>query len=224
MVTMALFPSVERWAREEWFAVTVDPKLTQPTLVTIRQKGYDAFTPFQTVIRKWRGRTSESQVPAFPGYLFVRLDVRFRLPVLTTPGVRGLVGYGKQPAAICDEEIEAIRRVMASKLPAEASPFLQAGDVVRLIGGPLAGLTGVLISQTKLNRVLIRVTLIQQALAVDVESDWVRPAANATDVDPVAKLVPSAGMSAARHSARRPSDAFDLLVSTTSAAAGSTNT
>jgi transcription antitermination factor NusG len=191
VVTMAIFPSAETTGREEWFAVTVDPKLTQPTLVRLCQKGYDAFTPFQTVVRKWRDRTSESLVPAFPGYIFVRLDVRYRLPVLTTPGVRGLVGYGKQPAAICEEEIEAIRRVMASKLPAEASTFPQAGDVVRLAGGPLAGLTGVLVSKTKLNRVLIRVTLIQQALAVDVESDWVRPAANATDVDPVAKLVPA---------------------------------
>jgi transcription antitermination factor NusG len=193
---MAIFSGVEKAGGEEWFAATVDPRLTQPTLVTLGQKGYDAFTPFQTVVRKWRDRTSESLVPAFPGYIFVRLDVRFRLPVLTTPGVRGLVGYGKQPAAICNQEIEAIRRVMKSKLPAEAFPFLQAGDTVRLIAGPLAGLTGVLISQTKVNRVLIRVTLIQQALAVDVESEWVRPAANATDADPAAKLVLAPELSA----------------------------
>ncbi len=193
---MAIFPTVETSGSEEWFAVTVDPKLTRPTLVTLGQKGYDAFTPFQTVMRKWRDRTAESLVPAFPGYIFVRLDPRYRLPVLTTPGVRGLVGYGKQPAAICEEEIEAIRRVIASKLRAEAFPFPQVGDVVRLAAGPLAGLTGVLISQTKQNRVLIRVTLIQQALAVDVESDWVRPAANATDVGPMDKFVPAPEMCA----------------------------
>ena len=187
---MAVFPPVEKVGGEEWFAVTVDPKLTQPTLVTLGQKGYDAFTPFQTVVRKWRDRTSESLVPAFPGYIFVRLDVRLRLPVLTTPGVRGLVGYGKQPAAICEEEIEAIRRVMRSKLPAEAFPFPQAGDAVQLVAGPLAGLKGVLISRTKLNRVLIRVTLIQQALAVDVESDWVRP----VTTERAADLVPGPEM------------------------------
>ncbi len=186
---MAIFPSVEKAGGEEWFAVTVDPKLTQPTLVTLGQKGYDAFTPFQTVVRKWRDRTSEALVPAFPGYIFVRLDVRFRLPVLTTPGVRALVGYGKQPVAIREEEIEAIRRVMKSKLPAEAFPFPQTGDAVRLVAGPLAGLEGVLVSRTKLNRVLIRVTLIQQALAVDVESDWVRPVTTATASDLVGGLV-----------------------------------
>src|SRR5260370_28133355 len=155
----------------------VDPKSTQPILASLGQKGYEAFTRFQTVVRKWRDRTSESLVPAFPGYIFARLDVRFRLPVLTTPGVRGLVGYGKKPAAICEEEIEAIRRVMKSKLPAEAFPFPQAGDAVRLVAGPLAGLEGGLISRTKLNRVLIRVTLIQQGLAGDVAWGWGGPGA-----------------------------------------------
>jgi hypothetical protein len=82
--------------------------------------------------------------------------------------MRELVGDGKHPAAIC-------RRVMASRLPTEGSSFLQAGDVVRLTETLLAGHTNVLISQTKLNRVLIRVTLIQQVLAADGESEWCTP-------------------------------------------------
>src|SRR5260370_8359515 len=104
---MAIFPSVEKTSSEEWFAVIVDPKLTQPTLITLGHKGYEAFTPFQTVVRKWRDRTSESLVPAFPGYIFLRLDFRFRLPVLTTPGVRGLVRYRKKPPPTSQEHIHA---------------------------------------------------------------------------------------------------------------------
>jgi transcription antitermination factor NusG len=187
VVTMSFFPLRDQETNEEWFAVLVDYKLTHLILTSLAQKGYDAFTPFQTVVRKWRDRTSELLVPAFPGYLFARLDVRFRLPVLTTPGVRGLVGYGKQPVAICDEEIAAIRRVMSSKLPAEPFPFPQAGDTVRLVKGPLAGLTGILMGDAKLNRVLIRVALIQRALAVDVESDWLDPLGCSTDFDPTPK-------------------------------------
>ena len=123
VVTMAFFRYVDQEGGEEWFAVQVEPRLTQPILAALGQKGYDAFTPFQTVVRNWRDRTSKSMVPAFPGYIFARMDLRFRLPVLTTPGVRGLVGYGKQPASICEEEVEAIRRLMASKLSVEAFPF-----------------------------------------------------------------------------------------------------
>jgi transcription antitermination factor NusG len=209
VVTMAFFPGVEESGSEEWFAVQVEPKLTQPILAALGQKGYDAFTPFQTVVRKWRDRTSESAVPAFPGYIFARFDLRFRLPVLTTPGVRGVVGYGKQPAPICEEEIETIRRVMTSKLPAKPFPFPQTGDVVRLVAGPLAGLTGILIGQTKHNRFLVRVTLIQQALAVDAELDWVRTLANPTAADPVPEQAPTRARCAIwKSTAQHPSDGF----------------
>jgi hypothetical protein len=81
---------------------------------------------------------------------------------------------------------------MVSKLAAEPCQFLQTGDTVRLVAGPLAGLTGILISHTKRNRVLIRVTLIQQALAVDVESDWVRPQESITAFDRAPELTPAA--------------------------------
>ena len=161
-------------AERQWFALSVTPKLTQAILIALENKGYENFTPFQTIVRKGRERDTEKRVPAFPGYVFVRLDLRFRLPVLMTPGVRGIVGYGRQPAAIDAEEIEALTRVVESGLPAESSPFPRRGDRVELVAGPLAGLTGVLLKQTKGNRVVVQVSLIRQALAVDVESAWVR--------------------------------------------------
>ena|SRR5689334_18344805 len=180
VVTMAFLAS-RRSGNEEWFAVSVDPRLVESVLASLGQKGYDAFTPYQIVVRKRRTGTAELLVPAFPGYIFARLDVRFRLPILTTPGVRGLVGYGKQPTAICEAEVEAIRRVMSSKLPSYPFPFVSVGDEVRLVEGPLTGLTGILIGNAKPNRVLIRVSLIQRALAVDVESDWLRPLRTTAD-------------------------------------------
>lgn len=188
---MAFSPCCAQESREQWFAVQVDPKLALPIITSLDQKGYDAFTPFQTRVRKWRDRTLATLVPAFPGYIFARMDVCLRLPVLTTPGVRGLVGYGRTPIPICDEEIEAVRRVMDSKLPAEPCPFLQSGDPVTVVEGPLAGLTGILIGPSKPNRVLIRVTLIQRALAVDVDPQRLRLCGSPTALDIVPRIGPA---------------------------------
>ena len=174
VVTMSCCSPPEEVSRKEWFAVQVDPKLTQSVLVALWHKGYEAFTPFRTAVRQCRKKAFRSQVPVFPGYVFARVESRYRLPILMTPGVRCLVGYGKQPIPICEKEIEAIRLVMQSEIPAEPVPFAQTGDAVVLVGGPLAGLSGILMDQQKQNRLLVRVTLIQQALAVDVDSHWVR--------------------------------------------------
>jgi transcription antitermination factor NusG len=160
--------------RQQWFALSVTPKLTHQILSTLEQKGFEAFTPLQTIMKKGRVRTAEVREPAFPGYVFARMDPRFRLPALITPGVRGIVGYGRQPAPIDDEEIDGLIRVSASGVDAEPSPFLQNGDRVQVVEGPLTGVTGVLLKQKGGNRVLVQVTLISRALAVDVAASWVR--------------------------------------------------
>jgi hypothetical protein len=44
-------------------------------------RGYDCFTPLQSTTRKRRDQAAGVQAPAFPGYVFARVDVRFRLPL-----------------------------------------------------------------------------------------------------------------------------------------------
>ena len=192
MVTMSICGSADDQTQSnsglQWFALSVAPKLTQLVLTALEHKGYECFTPLQASTRRRRDQSADLQVPAFPGYVFARMDVRFRLPVLVTPGVRGIVGYGRQPAPVDDGEIFGLRRVMQSQLPAKSAPYLRSGDRVQLVEGPLSGLTGLLIKQKGANRVLVQVTLINQALAVDVESGWVR----SLDAEPACRVLTAA--------------------------------
>lgn len=165
---------IKQQVKQEWFALSVTPKLTQPVLTALGQKGYECFTPLQTVVTTSYGRTGEVRVPAFPGYVFARMDVRFRLPALVTPGVRGIVSVGRQPAPIETSEIEALKHVLRAGVPAESTTYLRSGVRVVLTQGPLAGLTGILTKLKNRDRVLVQVTLLNQALAVDVHSNWVR--------------------------------------------------
>jgi transcription antitermination factor NusG len=115
------------------------------------------------------------ELPLFPGYVFCRLDPRFRLPLLVTPGVFHLVGIGKAAAPIDDEEIAAIQRIVRSGSGAESWPYLAIGQRVCIEYGPLAGLEGFLVEIRKQQRVVVSVTLLRRSVAVEVERDWVRP-------------------------------------------------
>jgi transcriptional antiterminator RfaH len=167
-------------ATREWYAVQVEnSRVLDPVLASLREKGYEAFTPFRTVSLKGRRGKVVSRAPVFPGYIFTRLDIRFRMPVLTTPGVRCLVGYGRCPVPLNPDEILAIRRAARTELPVEEHPYPGEGQVVRLVQGPLTGITGILVGNEGESRVVLRVTLLQRALAVTVNSDWVRLVATA---------------------------------------------
>ena len=46
---------------------------------------------------------------------------------------------------------------------------------MRIGAGPLRGVEGVLVSQKRNSRLVVSVTLLQRAVAVEIEADWARP-------------------------------------------------
>jgi transcription antitermination factor NusG len=109
------------------------------------------------------------QMPLFPGYVFVRMALRDRLQVQQVPGVAHLVGFDGTPAALPDEEIDALRTSLESGVRAEPHPYLTVGRHVRLKSGPLAGMQGILVRRKGNFRVVISIELIQRSVAVDAD-------------------------------------------------------
>jgi transcription antitermination factor NusG len=138
-------------------------------------KGYEAYLPLYRSKHRWSDRLKQLDLPLFPGYLFCRFEVRNRLPVLTTPGVIGVLGAGKTPIPVDDEEIEAIRAVLRSGLTAEPWPFLSVGSKVYVEAGPLAGVEGIITNTDKVYRLVVSVSLLQRSVAVEIDRAWARP-------------------------------------------------
>jgi len=107
------------------------------------------------------------------------------MPVLTIPGVVGLVGFGKGPSAIPDKEIEAIRRMVGSGLLVGPWPFLAVGQTVVIERGPLTGVEGMLMEVKKAYRLVVSVHLLQRSVSVEVDRSWLRPVNSAPPVRPV---------------------------------------
>ena len=122
------------------------------------------------------------EAPLFPGYLFCRLDLQNRLPVLMTPGVTQIVGYNRIPVPVDESEVDAIRTTVASGLKSEPWPFLEAGDRVQIEQGPLRGLEGILLEVRGAQRLVLSVTLLQRSVAVEINPAFVRPLAPAAQV------------------------------------------
>ncbi len=70
---------------------------------------------------------------------------------------------------IPDEQIDALRTVVTQQVPWSAHPFLKIGQRVRIRGGSLEGVEGVLLSRNGDRTLIISVDAIQRSLAVRVE-------------------------------------------------------
>ena len=158
-----------------WYAVQVRPNYEKITATLLRYKGYEEFTPLQKVKRRWSDRTKIVEMPLFPGYLFCRCTGETCARIVVTPGVLRLVGAGRTPLPVADEEIGNIRRIVSSNLCAEPWPFLPAGEKIEILDGPLRGLQGVLVRARNADRVVASVALLQRSIAVEISRDWIAP-------------------------------------------------
>ncbi|MGD0774094.1 MAG: transcription termination/antitermination NusG family protein [Candidatus Solibacter sp.] len=156
-----------------WFALLVRNRFEKVVALSLIGKGYSVFLPLSKSRRRWSDREPLIDLPLFPGYLFCRVDLRNQLPILTTRGVRQIVGYGKVPVPISEPEIEFLQRIVSSPSSYEPCSYLTAGQAVRLTRGPLAGLDGIFVKTQKQCRLVVSVSLLQRSVAVEVDMDSV---------------------------------------------------
>jgi transcription antitermination factor NusG len=159
-----------------WYAIRVRSNCEHIVSSILHDKGYEEFLPSYRSRRRWSDRVKELYLPLFPSYVFCRLDVRDRLlPILTTPGVISIVGVGRTPVSIDNDEILAVRAILRSGLAAQPWPFLGVGSSVYIEAGPLVGLEGIVTSTDKGFRLIVSVSLMRRSVAVEIDRDWARP-------------------------------------------------
>ena len=157
-----------------WFALRIRSNCERITVAHLRERGYDQFAPSYRSERRWSDRTKEVEQYLFPGYIFCRFDPGDRLSVLTAPGVVDLVGFGRTPERIPDQEIERVRRMVESGLLVTPHPFLNVGQAVLIERGPLTGLEGILMEVKGKHRLVVSINLLQRSVSAEVDRQSVR--------------------------------------------------
>ncbi len=156
-----------------WFAILVRTGREKTATLLLENAGYECLLPVSKCTRRWSDRTKVVEVPLFPGYFFCRMNPHNRLPVLITPGVIQIVGVGKTPIPVEEEEIAAVQRVEKSGISAMPWPYLQVGHVARIEDGPLQGLTGIVVKIKSGMKLVLSVSLLQRSVAVEVDRNWI---------------------------------------------------
>jgi transcription antitermination factor NusG len=154
-----------------WFAIQTRPRFEKKVTAELQEKGVKTFLPLHAARHEWSDRSRVVNLPLFPGYVFVQIAplLHERVSVLRTNGVISFVGVRKTGIAIPDSEIEAIQAVMKGGVAFEPHPYLMVGQSVRIRGGCLDGVGGVLMAIKGDQSLVISVNLIQRSIAMRIE-------------------------------------------------------
>ena len=154
-----------------WYAVHTMARHEKRIAAHFEEKGVCTFLPLLHQIHRWSDRRSVVEIPMFSCYAFVRMvqTVDERLKVLRTPGVLGFVGSERQGTPIPDEQIESLRTAIRAKIPCVPYPFISAGKRVRVRGGSLDGIEGILVRQGGDQGLVVSLELLHRSVSIRLE-------------------------------------------------------
>ena len=139
----------------------------------LADKGLQVFYPTVEAWSRRGGVRRRARVPMFGGYVFLRhvIDKATYVDVHKTRGVVRILGERwDQLAAVPDDEVESIQRVLASGNYIMPYPYLQQGQRVRITRGPLADVQGIVVRVNPAKGLLVvSVDLLQRSVAVHLD-------------------------------------------------------
>lgn len=158
-------------AEMRWYAVRTCSRHERVVAAQLKEQGVSTFLPLVTRIQRWSDRRKRVEFPLFGGYLFVHAVIcaQIRRTVLFTRGVAGFVSMRGEPVPVPDEEIDTVRKLLAKDVGCAAHPFLRIGDRVRVRGGSLDGLEGILVAHNGDSKLVISVAAIERSFSIRLE-------------------------------------------------------
>lgn len=123
------------------------------------------------------GRRRYAFLPLFPGYVFLRANRETLGAVWRSNVVANILEVEDQPALAA--ELEQIHGLLKSGASLVAYEEFAVGDPVRINEGPFKGYTGIVVRQKNAERLIITVSLIRKAVAVEFSRSVVRRASGA---------------------------------------------
>jgi transcriptional antiterminator RfaH len=166
-------------AERKWYVVYSKPQKEDYATFHLQSKGLEVFFP--RLLLPETSRARRRVVPLFPSYLFVRLNLLSDeyYWACWSPGVSRIVSFNGHAASI-EEPVIDILRFRADKqgiIPARSS--LHPGQEVRISGGPLEGLLGIIQEPPSARgRVKLLLKLLNRQMNIEmplhlVDGSWV---------------------------------------------------
>ncbi len=150
-----------------WYALQVKAGREVFVEHLLQAKGYEVFLPLSSPGAFFSG-TAPMTKALLPGYLFCKVVEAAGAKMITTPGVIRVVGCGRSPIPIHENDLESVRRIAASDRVRYPWRYVPDRSNVTVASGILKGVRGVLLTPDS-GRLIVSVHMLGRSLAVEID-------------------------------------------------------
>lgn len=154
---------------ETWCVCHTRPRCEKKFSALLRAEGIRHYLPLVTSIRRYPDREKAFSKPLFPGYVFTRVPVDRRPRLYQQDLLARVIPVDDEARFL--HQLQDVERIVASGLQATLHPLLKRGTPVRVMGGPLRGLEGVIDDPANPQGIVLSVDVLRQGLLVKIPLD-----------------------------------------------------
>lgn len=163
-----------------WHALYVRSRCEKKVLSQLEQMDIQAYLPLVTVVKQWSDRRKKVEEPLFKSYVFVHSSDKQYIPILNVYGVVKFVTFEKKAVVVPENQILAIKKFVRDYERGEEYKMmndeeLKVGQTVRIINGPMKGLTGRLETIRNQRHLIVYIDVVGQCIPVHIPRAKVEP-------------------------------------------------
>ena len=125
-----------------WHIVRTKPRAEKKMQSLLQAWRIWNVLPTYVKVRKVQRRTEKADIPVFPGYLVAKLDAGERLRVLKTNMAVAVLPLAASEARSVLRQLHQVAKAAKETEEFRLVAPTTAGDVVRIVSGPMRGLEG----------------------------------------------------------------------------------
>ena len=157
----------------QWWVAHTKSRNEKALAQDLIARGVSYFLPMTWNVRRSSERTIRSLLPLFTGYLFFCGKEEHRIEVLRTNRVANIIEVHDQEALI--NELSQVETALKAGVPIVPEVYIQKGQWVRVKGGALMGLEGVVEDVKNFTRLVLQVNMLGQAAGIEIDIDMIEP-------------------------------------------------
>jgi transcription antitermination factor NusG len=152
-----------------WLVCHTRPRCEKKFAALMVAERFEHYLALVPSVRKYGHQTKRFTKPLFPGYVFASVPPEKKPRIYQQDLLARVIPVDDEPKFL--RQLEDVKTIVASGYELTVRPLLQRGRRVKILGGPLHGLEGLVDDPKNPQGVVLSVDVLQQGLLVKVSAE-----------------------------------------------------
>jgi len=156
-----------------WMVCHTKPRCEKKFSALLTAEKVEHYLPLIESVKRYGAQTKRFTKPLFAGYVFAKVVLENKARIYQQDLLARVIPVVDEAKLL--RQMEDVRTLVASGLELTLRPLIQRGTRVRVTGGPLWGLEGVVDDPANPQGIIVAVDVLQQGLHVRMSLENIEP-------------------------------------------------